>query len=143
MLIDAIIDVEASKFKFFNTLRYKTNKTKGIPLVIMYHPMLTDFVKVINKQLHLLYTNDEVKKTFTLRSMISFGGARKLSSISVRANLYPLERLVGSFKNNGKRYQVCLNVTESNTLSSSADKSGYVINHSLTQWQMHYVLAHL
>ena len=62
--------------------------------------------------------------------MVSFRKVRKLSSYLVTAILYPLERLVGSFKCNGKRCQVCINVTESNTFSSSVDKKEYVINHS-------------
>ena len=74
--------------------------------------------------------NDEVKKAFTPGPMVSFRGARKLSSYLVRAKLYPLERSVGSFKCNGKRCQVCINVTESNTFSSSVDKKEYVIYHS-------------
>ena len=57
--------------------------------------------------------------------MVSFWGALKLSSYLVRAKLYPLERSVGSFKCNGNRCQVCMNMTESNTFSSSV-----VINHS-------------
>ena len=57
--------------------------------------------------------------------MVSFWGAQKLSSYLVRAKLYPLERSVGSFKCNGNRCQVCMNMTESNTFSSSV-----VINHS-------------
>ena len=92
--------------------------------------MLKDFAKVIKKHLHLLHMNDEVKKAFTPGPMVSFRGARKLSSYLVRAKLYPLERSVGSFKCNGKRCQVCINVTESNTFSSSVDKKEYVVNHS-------------
>ena len=74
--------------------------------------------------------NDEVKKAFSSGPMVSILGVRKLSSYLVRAKLYPLERSVGSFKCNGKRCQVCINVTESNTFSSSVDKKEYVINHS-------------
>ena len=92
--------------------------------------MLKDFAKVIKKHLHLLHMNDEAKKVVTPGLMVSFRGARKLSSYLVRAKLYPLERSVGSFKCNGKRCQVCINVTESNTFSSSVDKKEYVINHS-------------
>ena len=53
-----------------------------------------------------------------------------LRSYLVRAKLYPLERSVGLFKCNSKRCQVWLNVTETNTFSSSVDKKEYVINHS-------------
>ena len=127
-----LIDTEVSKVQFLNTSWDKRAKTNGIPLVISDHPLLKDFVKVINKHLHLLYMNDEVKKAFTSSSMVLFRGARKLSSYLVRAKLYPLERLVGSFKCNGKRCKLCINVTESNTFTSSDDKKEYVINHVLT-----------
>ena len=45
--------------------------------------------------------NEEAKKVFTLRPMISLRSARKLSSYLVRAKLYSTERTVGSFKYNG------------------------------------------
>ena len=99
-------------------------------IVITYHPLLKGFAKVIKKHLHLLHMNDEVKKAFTPGPMVSFQGTRKLSSYLVTEKLYPLEKSVGSFKCNGKRCQVCINVTESNTFSSSVDKKEYVINHS-------------
>ena len=54
--------------------------------------------------------NDEVKKAFTPGPMVSFRGARKLSSYLARAKLYSLERSVGSFKCNGKRCQVCMDM---------------------------------
>ena len=73
---------------------------------------------------------DEVKKAFTPGPMVSFQATRKLSSYLVTEKLYPLERSIGSFKCNGKRCQVCINVTECNTLSSPVDKKEYVINHS-------------
>ena len=73
---------------------------------------------------------DEVKKAFNPGPVVSFREARKLSSYLLRAKLYPLERSVGSFKCNGKRCQICMNVTESNTFSSSVDKKEYVISHS-------------
>ena len=60
--------------------------------------------------------------------MVSFQGARKLVSYLVRAKLYPIERSVGSFKCNRKRCQVCLNVTETKTFSSTVTKKEYIIN---------------
>ena len=50
--------------------------------------------KVIDKYLNLLYMNNEVKRVFTPKPMISFRSARKLSSYLVRAKLYPNERIV-------------------------------------------------
>ena len=64
--------------------------------------------------------------------MVSFRGARKLSSYRLRAKLYPLECSVGPFKCNGRRCQLSMNVTESNTFSSSVYKKEYVINIVLT-----------
>ena len=48
--------------------------------------------------------------------MVSFWGARKLSSYLMRVKLYPRKRLVGSFKCYGKRCQVRMNVAERDTL---------------------------
>ena len=125
-----LIDTEVSKVKFPNTSGDKKTKINGIPLILTYHQLLKYFAKVIKKHLHLLHMNDEVKKAFTPGPMVSFQGTRKLSSYLVTEKLYPLEKSVGSFKCNGKRCQVCINVTESNTFSSSVDKKEYVINHS-------------
>ena len=41
--------------------------------------------------------NDEVKRVFTPKPMVSFWSSRKISSYLVRAKLYPIERTVGSF----------------------------------------------
>ena len=117
-----LLDVEVNKTKFPNTSGDKKTKTNEIPLVITNHPLLKDLAKVIKKHLHLLQMNDEIKKAFTPGPMVSFWGARKLSSYLVRAKLYPLEKSVGSFKCNGKCCQVCINVTESNTFSCLVDK---------------------
>ena len=97
---------------------------KEIPLVITYHPLLKHFASLIRKHLYILYLNKEVKKIFTPDPIVSFRGARKLGSYLVRAKLYPLKKSVGSFKYNGKRCQVCLNVT----FSSTVTKEEYKIN---------------
>ena len=109
-----LIDTEVSKVKFLNSSGdKKKTKANGILLIITYHTLLKDFGKVINKHLHLLHMNDGVKKAFTTVPMMSFQGERKLSSYLVRAKLFPIERSAGSFKCNGKRCQVCINVTGS------------------------------
>ena len=65
--------------------------------------------KYILKYLDLLYMDNEVKRMFTLKPMISFRSARKLNSYLVGAKLYPTERTVGSYKCGEKRYEVCIN----------------------------------
>ena len=66
---------------------------------------------------------------FTPGPMATFCSARKLSSFLVRANLYPIERIVGSHKDKGKRCEVCLNVQEASCFSSSVINKTYKINH--------------
>ena len=61
--------------------------------------------------------------------MASFCSARKMSSYLVRAKLYTLERRVGSFKCGVRRCQVCLNVTETETFTSTSTNQTYKINH--------------
>ena len=113
-----LIDTEVEKVKFPCTLRKKDTKMKGIPLVITYHPLLKDFASVVRK-------NKEVKEIFTTGPMVSFRGAKKLVSYLIRAKLYPLERSVGLFECNGKQCQVCLNITETKTFSSTVTKKDY------------------
>ena len=107
---ESLIRSEMNKVKFSN-LRLKSNdknhKMKGIPLVVWYHPLLKFLSGIIDKNLSTLYMDKEVKKVFTLRSMVSFHrhSARKLSSYLIRAKLYPLERTVSSCKCKSKRCQ--------------------------------------
>ena len=104
---------------------------KGIPLVITYYPLLKDFTCVVRKHLYIFYLSKEVKRIFTLGPMFSFRGARKLGSYLVRDRLCPIERSFGSFKCNGILCQVCLNVTETKTFSSTVTKKEYIINHKV------------
>ena len=77
----------------------------------------------------MLYTDQEAQRVFTPGPMITFRSARKLSSYLVRTKLYPLERTVGSCKCYGKRCEVCGNVTETSTFTSTATQNTYKINH--------------
>ena len=89
-----LIKTEMNKVKFpFVENKNNNKKEKGIPLVVTFHPSLGS---ILNKNYYLLRVNDEVKKVFSLRPMVSFRSARKLSSYLVRAKLYPVERKVGS-----------------------------------------------
>ena len=71
----------------------------------------------------------DVKRVFTPKRMISFRSARKLSSYLVRAKLYPTERTAGSFKCGGKSCEVCINVNETSTFTSTVTEETYIINH--------------
>ena len=41
-----------------------SNKSKGVPFVLTYHPLLKKVDYIIRKHIHLFYVNDEVKKAF-------------------------------------------------------------------------------
>ena len=63
--------------------------------------------------------NDEVKRVFTPKPMVSLRSSRKISSYLVRARLYPIERTMGSFRCGSKRCEVCKYITETDTFTSS------------------------
>ena len=58
--------------------------------------------------------NEETKKVFSPRPVVSFGSPRKISSYLVRAKLYPLDRVVGSTQCGKKSCEVCINISEIN-----------------------------
>ena len=60
--------------------------------------------------------NEETKKAFSPRPRISFRSPSKRSSYLVRAKLFSLDRVVGSTICGKKRCEVCMNISETNTL---------------------------
>ena len=124
-----IVDQELGKVDFSGSSR-RTNKwDKGVCLVATYLPLLQNIGNIFHRHLDLLYTDQEVERIFTPGPMASFCRARNFSSYLVRAKLYPLERRVGSFKCWASRCQVCLNVTETETFTSTSTNQTYKINH--------------
>ena len=83
-------------FNFSKKINPKEKEKQGVPLVVTYYPSLNCLSKIIRDNLYLLYMNDEVKKVFSPKPMISFRSARKLSSYLVRAKLYPIDRVLKS-----------------------------------------------
>ena len=82
-----------------------------------YHPKLKSMKKVILKYLDRLYMDNEVKRVFIAKPMISFRSAGKLSSYLVRAKLYPTETTEWSYKCGEKRCEVCINVDETSNFT--------------------------
>ena len=124
-----LVQKEMNKVKFSDD-RDKNKikkKSEGVPLVITFHPLLKDFGNLIHKNLYSLYMEQEAQRVFISGPMITFRNARKLSSCLVRAKLYPLERTVGSCKCYGKRCEVCNNVTETSTFTSTITQNTYKI----------------
>ena len=106
----------------------KSQESKGVSLVITFHPNFKLIGQLLNKHQHFLDMDQETKSIFTPWPMATFHSARKLSSYLVRAKLYPIERIVGSHKCKGKRWEVCLNVQETSCFSSSVTNKTYKIN---------------
>ena len=75
--------------------------------------------------------NQEVKNVFTPGPIVSYRSARKISSYLVRAKLYPLERKVGPEKCGKSRCEVCLNIRENDTFSSTTTGESFKRNRKL------------
>ena len=129
---EKVIDEQMSKVTFANDNKKNNNYTKGVPFVVTYHPLLNSLWKIIKDNLYLLYMSPEAKRVFTPAPMVSFRSARKLSSYLVRAKLYPIERVVGSKKCNKVGCEVCKNVSETDTFTSTVTNETFKINHKLT-----------
>ena len=121
-------EMDKVKFKRQRSAR-KEGITKGVPLVITYHPLLKSVGNIIRNHLYILYMDKESKKVFSPAPMVSFKSARNLSSYLVRAKLYPLNRSVGSFKCKKPRCEVCINVIETDTFTSAVTGETFKINH--------------
>ena len=128
---EKLIDNEMKNIRFFPANLQNKKREKGVPFVVTYHPILNSLSKIIRDNMYLLNMNEEVRKTFSPGPMVSFRSARKLSSYLVRAKLYPLERKVGSSKCGKRRCEVCNNVTDASTFSSTVTGDTFKINHSL------------
>ena len=107
-----------------------SNKSKSVPFVLTYHPLLKKVNYIIKKHIHLLYMNNEVKKVFQPGPMVLFGSPRNLNSYLVRNKMYPMERKTGSCTCKGNMCQVYLNVSEKETFTSTVTHMSYKINHS-------------
>ena len=73
----------------------------------------------------------EAKAILSPEPMVSFRSASRIRSYLVRAKLYPLERCVGSRQYKKRRCEVCTNVTETDTFSSTVTGETFQINHEL------------
>ena len=123
-----VVDHEIEKVEFYESSR-RTNKwNKGVCLVVLPH--ITHYFKTLaafsKKSWFNLHWWRSCKNS-TPRRLASFRSARKIRSYLTVTKLYPLESRVGSFKYGGRRCQICLNVTETETFTST--NQVYQTNH--------------
>ena len=91
-----IIENEMKKVNFPSCNKVQRKKSKGIPFVVTYHPLLKQLEGILRRNKYLLNMNAEVKQTFTPVPMVSY---------LVRAKLYPIDRIVGSKGCGDMKYQ--------------------------------------
>ena len=125
-----VINTEMKKVIFNGNFGKSSNKSKGVTFVLTYHPLLKKVNYIIKKHIHLLCMNEEVKKVFQPGPMVSFQSPRNLSNYLVRAKIYPMEKKTKSCKCKGNRCQVCINVSKTETFTSTVTHTSYKINHS-------------
>ena len=73
--------------------------------------------------------NEEVKKTFTSKPMISYRSFCKITSYLVRTKLYPTNKTVGCYKCGSKRCEVCKRTKETDTFTSTVTGETFKISH--------------
>ena len=88
-----IINRQMEKVKFKKQIfSRRGGVTKGVPLVIMYYPLLKSVGTILYKHLYLQHLDKEVENVFSVALVVSLKSARKLSSYLVRAKIYPFRR---------------------------------------------------
>ena len=118
---------QMAKVKFGQKLIRELKSVADVPFVIKYQPKFS----IIKRYQNILYQDGTVKPVFTPFPMVSYRNARKLSCYLVHAKLYPLKRKRGCYKFSSSRCQVCNNIEETETFSSTVTGETYKINHHL------------
>ena len=67
------------KVKFKPSEKSQKSISKGVSLVVTYHPSLNCLHKIIKDNTYLLYINQKVKNFFVPVPMVSFRGKGKLT----------------------------------------------------------------
>ena len=80
---------------------------------------------------HLFYQEKSVKQAFTSPPLVSFQSAKKLSSYLICAKFYRLERKRSSYNCGSSRCQVCNNIEEVDTFTSTITSESFKISLSL------------
>ena len=126
-----MIDEEMKWVKSSEKDSKKSKGPKEVSFVVTYHPSLNSLSNIIKDNLNILYMSSEAKAVFSPGPMVSFRSAHWVSSYIVRAKLYSLERFAGSRQCRKCWYDVCTNVTETDTYSSTVTGETFQINHEL------------
>ena len=63
--------------KFFPANRQNKKREKGVSFVVTYYPILNSLNKIIRENVYLLNINEEIRKTFSPRPMLSYIHCKK------------------------------------------------------------------
>ena len=106
-------------------LKHDTQQNKiesGIPLAVTYNPAFNNLSTTLRENFNIFYSDLEFRTVFTPSPLIAYRSPQNLKSFLVRSKTYPLQRTVSSSKWGSKRYQVCLNVSETDIFESFQTK---------------------
>ena len=106
-------------------------ESKGIPLVITYHPALKNAYHLLNRHFQDLHRDAECKKTFDTKPFISFRNCKTIKETLVRAKLPPLSTKKGTFQCTDKRCTTCKNMAATSEFTSKVSGKKYQINFEL------------
>ena len=109
----------------------RETKGRGIPLIVTYHPFLSNFGNILRKYGYLLQQDSDVKKAFKHLPFVTFRTGYSFKNHLVRAKVPVDNREVGSKRCGKRACKVCNNVTETDTFQSSVTKESYKINFKL------------
>ena len=106
-------------------LKHDTQQNKiesGIPLAVTYNPAFNNLSTTLRENFNIFYSDLEFRTVFTPSPLIAYRSPQNLKSFLVRSKTYPLQRTVTSSKRGSKRYQFCLNVSETDIFESFQTK---------------------
>ena len=113
-------------------IRFKERRVR-VYRVVTYHPLLKQLEGILRWNKYLLNMNAEVTQMFTPIPMVSCRSSGKLSNYLVRAKIYLIDRIVGSKGYGKKQCEVCVNVCETNTFSSTAFLRASAVDNNMLQ----------
>ena len=73
--------------------------------------------------------DEEIRKAFESKPMISYRKSRKLKIYLVQTESYPISRTVGCYKSGSKQCEVCKHIIETVTFTSTVTRETFKINH--------------
>ena len=75
---EKIVENKMKKVKFPSCKKVQRKKSKGIPFLVTYHPLLKQLEGTLHRNKYLLIMNAEVNQTFAPVPMVFYRSSRKV-----------------------------------------------------------------